>query len=209
VIKKYGKAVVTVTGHSLGGTKAIYVSSLFSIPAYVYDAGWSGQEATKPSKTGVFDKTSYVWHLDKVMSFNAWGDPVSLLQGKAVPHKTIYTSASDELKQALWHAVGEGLTVSGVKDFVFKWAKSFMTSLVPGPGGGYQTVPTSDPEAARALDQSGITAAETKAEEEVAAGGPEDIIMTALVAELAYLADMALRTHGIKEFRGFHTAVVS
>jgi hypothetical protein len=210
VIHKYGKSVVTATGHSLGGTKAIYVSSLFGIWAYVYDAGWAGTEATKPVKKGIFDKhnNTYVWHLDKVLGFNAWGDPVSFLQGKTVKHQTIMTDASISLKQALWDAGGEALTLTGLKDTVWSWAKSFMTTKVMGPGGGYQAVPTSEENIVGALEKSGITEAEVQAQNAVADGAAEAVIVAALLTEVVILAYHAVKTHGIKEFQGFHTASV-
>ena len=41
LIQKYGKRNVTVTGHSLGGTKAIYVASIMGVPCVVFNPGWS------------------------------------------------------------------------------------------------------------------------------------------------------------------------
>ena len=38
-IKKYGKKNITLTGHSLGGAIADYLSSIYKIPAIIYNTG--------------------------------------------------------------------------------------------------------------------------------------------------------------------------
>jgi predicted esterase YcpF (UPF0227 family) len=41
LIQKYGKSRVMVAGHSLGGTKAMFVSDTLGLPCVAFNPGWS------------------------------------------------------------------------------------------------------------------------------------------------------------------------
>lgn len=70
-VKKYGQENVHVTGHSLGGTKATYVSSKLGIKATTFNQGWFGGSLTHATSIG--DK----WNTSKVKDYVTPGDLIS------------------------------------------------------------------------------------------------------------------------------------
>lgn len=71
VISKYGKDNVSVTGHSLGGTKTSYVSSKLGVKGTTYNQGWFGGAITHATNVG--DK----WDASKVKDYVVPGDLIS------------------------------------------------------------------------------------------------------------------------------------
>ena len=84
VIKKYGVQNVVAVGHSLGGTKAMYVSHMLGIHAEVFNAGWSPADVfrhsfTIPKWAWAYnqDERPEKWNLSNVKSHIILGDAVS------------------------------------------------------------------------------------------------------------------------------------
>lgn len=72
-IAKYGKENVHLTGHSLGGTKALYTSSLTGLKANAFNPGFSPMDILAHS-TKLFGRK---WDYSKAQAFIVPGDPVS------------------------------------------------------------------------------------------------------------------------------------
>lgn len=84
VVQKYGLQNVVVVGHSLGGTKAMYVSHKLGIHAEVYNAGWSPADIFRHTITipkwawsGYANERPQEWNLSNVTSHIELGDAVS------------------------------------------------------------------------------------------------------------------------------------
>ena len=118
VIKKYGKENVDVTGHSLGGAKAAYLSQKYGVHAETFNQGAS-----------IFGTEH--WDLRNVDAHVTTGDVVpvgvhSLKQGTGIKvhhyHQNVVNIIKDEIKKGVKHLV-EGATTkkawkSGLKDLV-------------------------------------------------------------------------------------------
>lgn len=101
-IQKYGKEHIKTTGHSLGGTKALYISHKLGVPAVAFNPGWS------PIQTGL--QSAYLqkqWNLDKATAYVVPGDVLSTgiyLQKGAHIRTVNRTSATQEFKRNVWSA---------------------------------------------------------------------------------------------------------
>ncbi len=83
-VHKYGAQNIVVVGHSLGGTKAMYVSHKLGLKAEVYNAGWSPADVFRHSFTvpkwlwsGSADNRPQYWNLSNVTSHVIIGDAFS------------------------------------------------------------------------------------------------------------------------------------
>lgn len=72
-IKKYGKENVYATGHSLGGTKSMYVSHKKGIHSTAFNPGWSPLDIAKHSTSALGKK----WNFNKTKAYIVPGDPIA------------------------------------------------------------------------------------------------------------------------------------
>jgi hypothetical protein len=77
---KYGQDNVVLTGHSLGGSQALYANSKLGLETHGYNAGVSPSDATQGIKKKVWDK----------LTFGLFKKPVK-------PNATIYTTGKDPI----------------------------------------------------------------------------------------------------------------
>jgi hypothetical protein len=122
VQKQYGKGNVDVTGHSLGGSKAMYISSKYGVHADAYNPGWTPEGALLHSKAAgkvrqaVTGKKGYVADFHKVDVYRTpldFASPATLLPGQGLHAHTVSThkEASDILKGGL-------IKLHGVTQFI-------------------------------------------------------------------------------------------
>jgi hypothetical protein len=181
VATKYGIQNLSVCGHSLGGTKAAFVSSNLGIPAFAYNAGWSGEEFQH-----------YRWNVSKVRWFNIWGDPISVLQysDKNLPkqnRRTFATYASKELQRFFIEIGIEAIAAIAIYLTDGKASRN-----------GYQALATEDPEleqqVAKASEKTGIAGWFAR--------------LQAFEQQISIIYVMT-KTHNVKEFNGIATARTS
>lgn len=72
-VNKYGKDSVHVTGHSLGGTKALYTSSALGVTASAFNPGWSPFDIARHST----NLSGQKWDFSRSTAYVVPGDPVA------------------------------------------------------------------------------------------------------------------------------------
>lgn len=105
VQKQYGKGNVDVTGHSLGGSKAMYISSTYGAHADVYNPGWTPEGALFHStfagkvRKAVTGKKGYAGNFKNVDVYTTpldFASPATHIPGQGFKTHTVIT---DETKK--------------------------------------------------------------------------------------------------------------